>query len=294
MNSKKIFFGLILIIALVMNGCNFGSSGESSETTDAELIFTQVAETVQAQLALTQQSEAAPSLTFTVEVAVATATPTPTLTPTPTETPTIINNEGNTGGNPGGATTSCDEAVFVADVTIPDGTEFYPGTQFTKTWKLSNAGTCTWSTAYQVVFSSGNAMGAEATYPLAFSVAPGQVVDISVPMTAPADDGEYTGNWIFRNANGQAFGLGKNIGPFYVQIKVSSNLATLTPTQTPTVTGTPPTATPSPTATDTPAATDTPVPTNTDTPVPSPTDTAIPTDTPVPLPTDTETPTPTP
>ena len=288
MKKKNLKFILLVLIGLTLVGCNFGARGEESEVTDADLIFTQVAETVQAQLALTQQSEAAPTLTFTMEVAESTATP--TQTPTPTETPTIINNEGNAGGNTGGATTPCDEAAFVADVTIPDGTQFFPGTQFTKTWKLSNAGTCTWNTAYQVVFSSGSQMDAEAAYPLTFNVAPGQVVDISIDMTAPAEDGEYTGNWVFKNANGQAFGLGKNVAPFYVQIEASSTLASLTPSHTPTVTGTPPTATPSPT----PGSTETPTPGPTDTPTPTPTDTPPPADTDTPTPTETPTETPTP
>ncbi|HLO15367.1 MAG TPA: NBR1-Ig-like domain-containing protein, partial [Anaerolineales bacterium] len=63
-----------------------------------------------------------------------TPTPSPTLSPTITPTPTKI--------------TPCDKAAFVADVSIPDGTLFSPGFQFTKVWRLKNVGTCTWTTSY--------------------------------------------------------------------------------------------------------------------------------------------------
>jgi len=39
----------------------------------------------------------------------------------------------------------CDRAQFISDVTVPDGTTFAPGATFTKTWRLKNSGTCTWT-----------------------------------------------------------------------------------------------------------------------------------------------------
>ena len=44
-----------------------------------------------------------------------------------------------------------DRAQFVTDVTVPDGTKYDPGATFTKTWRLRNVGTCTWTTAYTMV-----------------------------------------------------------------------------------------------------------------------------------------------
>lgn len=49
------------------------------------------------------------------------------------------------------ATSVCDLAQFVKDVTIPDGTLLSPVQTFYKTWRLKNVGTCTWS-GYSVVF----------------------------------------------------------------------------------------------------------------------------------------------
>ena len=44
------------------------------------------------------------------------------------------------------AATYCDQAQFVSDLTVPDGSSFAPGATFTKTWRLKTIGTCTWTT----------------------------------------------------------------------------------------------------------------------------------------------------
>jgi hypothetical protein len=82
---------------------------------------------------------------------------------------------------------TCYWAQFIADVTIPDGTNFAPGTTFKKTWRLKNIGTCAWTTSNDVslVFDSGEKMGAPASVALPTTVNPGQTVDITVDMTAP-------------------------------------------------------------------------------------------------------------
>ncbi|PIU90073.1 MAG: hypothetical protein COS63_04110, partial [Anaerolineae bacterium CG06_land_8_20_14_3_00_57_67] len=60
------------------------------------------------------------------------------------------------GPRPAAAVTRCDWAQFVADITVPDGASFAPGAAFTKTWRLKNIGTCTWTTSYALVFVSGS------------------------------------------------------------------------------------------------------------------------------------------
>ncbi len=119
----------------------------------------------------------------------------------------------------------CNQAQFVADVTIPDGTYIAPGATFTKTWRLRNIGNCTWTTSYALVFSSGNAMGApqSAAVYFASNVAPGQTVDLSVPLTAPTTSGQYIGYWELRDASGNLFGIGRRgNNSFWVEINVSS------------------------------------------------------------------------
>jgi hypothetical protein len=120
-----------------------------------------------------------------------------------------------------GAVTTGDKAEFVLDVTVPDGTNFTPNETFTKTWRLQNAGTTTWDTSYALVFVSGAQMGAPDSVALTSQVAPGQTVDITVNMTAPADPGSYRGFWNLRNPGGQFFGLGANANePIWVDIVV--------------------------------------------------------------------------
>jgi len=96
----------------------------------------------------------------------------------------------------------------VADLTIPDGSPFLAETAFTKTWRIKNAGSCTWTKAYDLVFSTGTAMTANVTVPLAGDVKPGATVDLSVKLTAPAKAGTYTGAWLLRNAADKKFGAG--------------------------------------------------------------------------------------
>lgn len=119
----------------------------------------------------------------------------------------------------------CDRAAFVSDITVPDGTEFEPGEDFKKTWRLKNDGTCTWNTGYALVFDDGNAMNGPVSIPMPENVAPGETVDLSVNLTAPSKSGTYRGNWLLRNASGSAFGLGAKANqPFYVEIVVGTPL----------------------------------------------------------------------
>jgi hypothetical protein len=140
----------------------------------------------------------------------------PTVTPIPvTAVPTV-----NT--LPPG--TSCDRATFVADVTVPDGTNVTPGQAFTKTWRLRNTGQCTWTTGYSLVFSAGDQMGGASSINLPTSVAPRQTIDLSVNLTAPESAGSYRGYWLLKNAAGRTFGIGSLANkPFWLAINVTGS-----------------------------------------------------------------------
>jgi hypothetical protein len=125
----------------------------------------------------------------------------------------------------------CDKVQFVADVTVPDGTNFPPGATFTKTWRLKNVGSCTWTTAYQLVFFSGEQMGAASSVSFSRTVAPGQVVDTSINLIAPSSPGSHRGYWMFKNANGALFGIGAQANkPWWVDIRVLAATPTSTTT----------------------------------------------------------------
>jgi hypothetical protein len=141
--------------------------------------------------------------------------------------------------------TSCDQAAAGSpniDVTIPDNTVMQPGQSFTKTWRLQNTGTCTWTTAYSIAVFSGDPMGAPASVPMPKEVPPGQSVDISVDLTAPTTAATYRGNWKLRNASNAWFGIGPGgAAEFWVQIVVNTSITGTpgTPTPTGTVAPTP-------------------------------------------------------
>jgi len=205
--TSKLFI-LSILLALVLSSCNLPSSAPQTE--EPNTIFTQAALTVQAQL--NQTPTPAPFNTPTLPPPQPTNTPIslPTLPPAITNTPLAS------------ATAVCDQGQFVKDVTIPDGTNFSPGDTFTKTWRIRNAGTCTWS-GYSLVFDSGDAMSG--TSPIAIgTVGPGQEVDLSVNLTAPATDGSYRGYWRIRNPSGLLIPIlgGTEGKSFFVDIKVGA------------------------------------------------------------------------
>jgi hypothetical protein len=167
---------------------------------------------------------------------VPTATFTETHAPSPTSTYTIASSSGT--GNTGGQAKGCDNATFVSDVNVPDGTQFQAGTSFTKTWRIQNSGSCPWTTAYTVFFLNGSGMGGVSPQAVSSEIAPGFSHDVSVQLIAPDTPGTYTGYWQLKNPAGEAFGHN-----FYVQIVVPGD-ANTTPT-TPTATATGPTPTPS-------------------------------------------------
>lgn len=148
----------------------------------------------------TSQSEEQPTLMVNTQTPTVAYTPLPTFTPIP-----------------------MDQASFVKDVTIPDDTVLAADTNFTKTWRLKNTGQTTWTSDFEVVFSSGNAMGGSASNKLGAVVKPGETIDISLELKSPAKSGEYTGEWMLRTTSGKIFGLGdKADKPFWVKIVVEN------------------------------------------------------------------------
>ncbi len=169
-----------------------------------------------------------------------THTPSPTVTGTPpTATPTSATKTSTP------APASCDRAQFISDVTVPDGTSFAPGIGFSKTWRLKNVGTCTW-TNYSLIFDSGEKMGGPDSALIPTTVAPGQTVDITISLSSPTTAGTYRGYWKLKNNNSIPFGIGSaGTKSFWVEIKVSGTGINPT-TPTPVTPGTPVTpATPS-------------------------------------------------
>lgn len=217
MNQRRpsIFIGLTMLLLLAL-ACNLPGAG----SVGAE---TAVAQTVEAEL--TKGAATAGTATETLAVSeTASFTPTSTETPVPTVTNTPLLTFTNT-------PIPCNQAAFVADVTIPDDSQIVVNSNFTKTWRLQNTGSCTWTSGYKVIFDSGDQMGAPAETQLtAGSVAPGGTVDVSVNMKAPASAGTYQGNYRIKSGDNVVFGVGAGNVAFYVRIKAISGSPTPTAT----------------------------------------------------------------
>jgi hypothetical protein len=233
--TKLYIMLLVVICAVGIVGCNL----PSQDTSTATLNVTQAYQTVEARL-----TEAI-SRTPTISPSPARATATQGL-PSPSSTQSIQTVTQAITQTP---SADCDRALpgVPIDVTIPDDTKFRPGERFTKTWRLQNAGTCTWTSEYSLVWFSGEQLNAQLSVPLIENTAPGGSADMSVDMVAPETAGTYQSWWKLSNPSGALFGIGPNYdAAFWVRIVVEG--APLT-TGTPTVTET---TSPAPTLTPTP------------------------------------------
>lgn len=199
--SRKLY--LLIITALFLSiACNLPFMAQQTGTATPALNATDIAQTVIAQLRTA--TEAPPAAQTTVPAA-PTATATDTPAPQPTDTPTQTQHP-------------CNQAVFISDVTIPDGSDIQTGTSFTKTWRLQNTGSCTWTSGYHVVFVNGDRMNSpDAVSVTGGTVPTGGTVDVSVTLTAPAAPGTYRGNYRLRSSDGVVFGVGGGVS-FYVEI----------------------------------------------------------------------------
>ena len=217
MNTKKIgaIIGLLVVLSFLV-GCSSGQN--ATATSDPKLIYTQVAQTVQAQLAN--------AITSTPKF---TNTPLPTDVPLPTATkgtpnPTTAVTLGTAAatkaaGTPGTAVptlkntipvgtgspvTVPDKMLYVSQ-GVPDNTKFKSGDQFSMSWTIKNVGTSTWDNTYRVRFFGGTRLGVQ-DFTIPQTVKPGATVKLSVEMTAPSSVGQYNSIWVLTNPDGVNFG----------------------------------------------------------------------------------------
>lgn len=203
--SKSVrIISVLSMVIVILSACNLPSKSPATEEPNA--IFTAAAMTVQAQL-----NQATPFNTPTIpppQPTNTTAVTVPTVAPLPTSTPIQS------------PTPACDTALFVKDVTYPDGSQVEPGAVFKKTWRLRNVGTCTWS-GYALTFDNGEAMNG---VPDSIgTVGPGQEVDVSVTFTVPTSlSGTVRSYWRLRNTAGVLLPVqnGLQNKSFFVEVKV--------------------------------------------------------------------------
>ena len=169
--GRLLIVPVILIIASL--ACNLPFTGNSTPDAAATLnqLYTAAAQT---QQALVTQTRSSTPVTTATNPFPTLSSPTPSLTPAPV----IL----------------CNSATFVKDVTVSDGTIIGRSANFTKTWRIQNVGTCSWTPSYALVFVGGDSLDAPSSLGISDYVNPGQTIDLSVNMTAPNRNGQTTPN----------------------------------------------------------------------------------------------------
>jgi hypothetical protein len=183
-----------------------------------------------AGLTLVVKQSVAAALTDTPGIT--TVVPPPTLTSSPTDTPTATLPPPPQPSNTSTlAPVACTpNSQYVADVTIPDGTPVAAGSAFVKTWQVRNTGTCAWDASFSIAFAGGTPFViGSAPIP---SAAPGEVVNISLSMSAPGTFGAFTGTWRLRGPDGAFFGTKLTTAIVVPNPNPPAATNTLTPTST--------------------------------------------------------------
>lgn len=222
--SKYRWMLILPAAILIMLACNFTTPSSPPGTIDQSFLYTAAAGTLSVQFTQGALSSTGTALAQppTSTVQPPTDTPSVTNTPTRTSTPVPSITPFPPTRTPSPTALPCLAIKFVKDVTIPDGTKFSPGTSFTKTWELQNAGSCTWTTDFDLVFVKGNQMSGDDRIPLEGDVKAGEKVQVSVDLVAPLSAGTYRGDWMLSNKDGDEFGLGSaGDKTFWVSIKVN-------------------------------------------------------------------------
>ncbi len=192
---------IVMLVATLTAGCGSSNTPSQEPTADVAAIRTSAASTVVSQFTLTAAAFTPTSESLATEEATeAPATSAPQATGTATQTPLaqVTNAQGTT-------VALCDALEFVADVNVPDGTNMAPGQEFVKTWRVKNAGSCTWGADYKLIYSYGERMAGQ-WQPLNQVVQAGQEVELSVSFKAPDKVGEYVSAWQMTSPKGAPFG----------------------------------------------------------------------------------------
>lgn len=204
-----------LMFLLVLAAC--GARATPAPTLDINLISTQAAQTVAAQIS--QTAAAQPTSVLPATQAPATAAP---ASPSGTEagppglpainTPFILASPTLTLLPQATVTGAlCNNSAFVADVGVKDKTALKPGQAFVKGWLVQNTGICNWTIGYYLRRVGGNTDFKAPPYIIQLAsqvVAPGQIAEITLRMTAPKSPGLYEARYQLYSNLEVPFGTG--------------------------------------------------------------------------------------
>lgn len=145
------------------------------------------------------------SLLFTGCGSVAEVTPMISWTPLPESVAPSSSTAVDLESKPHTPSICINNAQFLEDLTIPDGSVFAPGTTLDKRWSVQNSGSCDWGPGYNLVRLGADPLSGSdelALYPArAGTAAVWQVV-----LEAPMEPGDYLSRWQARTPTGSLFG----------------------------------------------------------------------------------------
>lgn len=225
MSKKYILAGLNLLVAgLLVAACSGAPAQTAAPTIDANLIYTQAAQTVEAGQAQTLAAKPTEAPTATIAptntvdpttVAYMTATAqavqpgaaTPTLAAgqaTPIGTPIVSLPTATLAVVAKPPAASGDKAELVGQ-NPGDGSRIQKSASFDMTIVLKNVGTTTWTKKYSLVFYAGDRMGSPKDFNMPHEVKPGETVNLTFGMKASDSKGDKKTIWAVRNADGMNF-----------------------------------------------------------------------------------------
>lgn len=105
----------------------------------------------------------------------------------------------------------CNQAELIAQGYVAEsGETITPGAEFSVILRLTNQGTCTWTTEYTVTLVENQGLAIEDQQNFSGTAVPGQTVDLLIKVTAPEEPGSYTAAWRLQNPGGDMFGYGQD------------------------------------------------------------------------------------
>lgn len=229
---KKLTIFSLFVTTLILAACNAGAT--AAPTVDVNAINTAAYNTAMAQISAQQTmtvlaaptntalpTNTAASLSTAALPTTGAASPTgnaggalPTLSfnVTPNTTPlagfTPVSSSPVASGPTASLGDSCNNNVFVADVTVPDGTVMKPGEDFLKVWRVQNTGSCKWDEGYKLVYVGGDGKLDAFTKKLDSGdfIDAGATGDVGINLTAPLTEGKYQESFRMQADNGAFFG----------------------------------------------------------------------------------------
>jgi len=101
---------------------------------------------------------------------------------------------------------SGDKTLFIADVTIPDGTSIPVNTDFVKIWRVQNVGNVVWKNRYlkRITPTSDLLCSSPAMVPIP-ETKPGEIIDISVTFRTPHLPGSCRTDWKTSDEQGRLY-----------------------------------------------------------------------------------------